>query len=476
MTADETEIGKDVGDLNLTKKMEESIRLSVLKSKREIEQMKLDPAEELMTDDSVLSRSIWAMRFAIFADAANSQVLAPNYAIIAWPGADPESFPSTSPLGFGAANYFIPLTATLGMTLSSYFVGSLSDKYGRKPFILLFLFAGSRAKFILRRAFWGFCAANFVNGVFAGSLPVALAYTSDVYSDKRLADAEKGNLITGGGLIAILFNSMGLFAPLWVSAGLSFFAGLVSLKWLIEPMKDDKSTSDSKFVANNQAEDEEIPKDVDKDDKSTSDSKIMDNNKPAEDEELPKDIDNKALAVVILGALVDNIGSAGLIPLALSPLLFDTYYGSFVEEGMEPIMSQTAFRWIFVLLALAVIPGALISPPLYDKVGTGASAVIANIFTGAVTVGLLQIALANPSQTTFVLYVVILYLFFPMTVISQLTTAPMLDRLSPIDKRGYVQGLNSVFMNIGSAIGKSLRRSCSFVLIIAYLAFANQLL
>lgn len=39
---------------------------------------------------------------------------------------------------------------------------------------------------------------------------------------------------------------------------------------------------------------------------------------------------------------------------------------------------------------------------------------------------------------------------FPFTVLSQLTTGPMLDVIAPKDKIGYVQGLNNSSMNFGS--------------------------
>lgn len=43
---------------------------------------------------------------------------------------------------------------------------------------------------------------------------------------------------------------------------------------------------------------------------------------------------------------------------------------------------------------------------------------------------------------------------FPFTVLSQLTTGPMLDSIAPEDKIGYVQGLNNASMNFGMAIGR----------------------
>lgn len=426
----------------------------MLMSKIESEVAKLDMADRLEMDPRVKRYALWAMRFGIFADAANARVLTPNYALLAWPGADPESFPSTAPLGFATANYFIPLASTLGILLSSAVVGKLSDKYGRKPFMLLFLFAGaggSIAKWLVRRSFWGFCAANFVNGIFAGTYPLALAYASDMFPrDKLQSDSEQSTVTavalvgaTGGGLIAIAFEFTGLFAPLWVSATLSACAGCVCWKWMVEPSKAEKG---------NPVEDAAADAD--------GDSKQPEEADPGEAfvaVDANETLDKRAMCNILLGSLTDNLGSAGIIPLAFAPLLFDVYYGSFIDEGLEPIMSQNAFRFIFVFITLAVIPGAIASPVLFARFGIGFSAVFANIITGGAIVALLQIATAtSPTSTTYGLFVGVLYLAFPLTVISQLTTAPMLERIAPPDKRGHVQSLNATFLNIGLAVGPLL--------------------
>ena len=58
------------------------------------------------------------------------------------------------------------------------------------------------------------------------------------------------------------------------------------------------------------------------------------------------------------------------------------------------------------------------------------------------------------SATTgmFALFVIVMYLGFPLTVVSQLSTGPMLDLIAPVDKIGYCQGLNNTVMNLGMAI------------------------
>jgi hypothetical protein len=40
---------------------------------------------------------------------------------------------------------------------------------------------------------------------------------------------------SGGGIIAILMQDSGLFAPLWVGAGLMFLSAIAISIWLIEP-------------------------------------------------------------------------------------------------------------------------------------------------------------------------------------------------------------------------------------------------
>lgn len=65
---------------------------------------------------------------------------------------------------------------------------------------------------------------------------------------------------------------------------------------------------------------------------------------------------------------------------------------------------------------------------------------------------LLYIALAPASNVTFGIFIALLYLCFPFTVISQLSTGPMLEATSPADKRGLAQGVNITVMNFGAAV------------------------
>jgi predicted MFS family arabinose efflux permease len=115
------------------------------------------------------------------------------------------------------------------------------------------------------------------------------------------------------------------------------------------------------------------------------------------------------------------------------------------------------YKWIYTLLGFAAVPAALASSTLYRKIGPAMSCVLANLVTGGVTVALLYIATIPPaSSSTFAVFVTILYAGFPITVVSQLTTGPMLDRIVPDHLRGLVQGLNITTLNFSFAVAPFL--------------------
>lgn len=392
-----------------------------------------------------LSTAVWALRFAVFADAVNSQILGPNYALMVLDEGHVDSFPTTAPFDFGGAYYFIPMCADIGTVISSLGFGYLSDKIGRKKCILACMYLGaigSILKFFAQHNFWLFCAANFFTGLFGGTLAVGMAYASDVFLEQKKVDAEIGTLVavsmigrTGGGVVAILMQDLGLFEPLWVTAGVSAIAGLAN-QFLFRDQTTKLRQRES--IIGSAVHLEAIDEDAD-----GTRTKSM-------------DLDKRALANVLLGELFDNLGSIGLVPICISPLMFNTFYSDFFAQGLDPVMSSTAYKWIYVLVAVIVVPGAALAPIAFQKIGPALSAVLANLFTGTVTIVLLWISKADATTATFAIFVAVLYVSFPMTVISQLSTGPMLDRISPEDQRGKIQGYNMAMMNLAGAIGPFL--------------------
>ena len=105
-----------------------------------------------------------------------------------------------------------------------------------------------------------------------------------------------------------------------------------------------------------------------------------------------------------------------------------------------------------VLVALVVIPSTVFTPAVFNAIGAAGGCVFGNIMTAVLIVILLVLGTGTADNAHLAGFVTAMYIGFPFTVVSQLSTGPMLDRIAPMDKRGYVQGLNSVVMNIGTAL------------------------
>ena len=105
-----------------------------------------------------------------------------------------------------------------------------------------------------------------------------------------------------------------------------------------------------------------------------------------------------------------------------------------------------------VLVSLMVIPSTVITPWVFKKIGAAGGCVFGNFMTGILPIALLQLGSQDPSTGYLAGFIAAMYMGFPFTVISQLSTGPMLDRIAPLEQRGYVQGLNTTVMNIGTAV------------------------
>ena len=66
----------------------------------------------------------------------------------------------------------------------------------------------------------------------------------------------------------------------------------------------------------------------------------------------------------------------------------------------------------------------------------------------------------KPSETSLNLFITVLYVIYPFSVLSQLTTGPMLDAIAPDDQKGLAQGINNAVMNFVMALTTTLNRRC----------------
>ncbi len=114
--------------------------------------------------------------------------------------------------------------------------GRLSDRWGRRPIILISLFGAALAHmaFAFGDTFWALFIARFFAGMFGGNISAAMAYIADITSDK---DRSKGMGLIGAafGLGFILGPALGGIAGQWGQAlgdappfGISFSAVIAS--------------------------------------------------------------------------------------------------------------------------------------------------------------------------------------------------------------------------------------------------------
>jgi len=97
---------------------------------------------------------------------------------------------------------------------------------------------------------------------------------------------------------------------------------------------------------------------------------------------------------------------------------------------------------------------AILSPILFKRIGAALSCVLANLVTAAVIVALLYIALMEPAdQASLALFASFLYIGFSLSVLSMISTSPMLDRIAPPEKKGFLQGINTAIYDFANAVG-----------------------
>ncbi|EJK69259.1 hypothetical protein THAOC_09493, partial [Thalassiosira oceanica] len=156
----------------------------------------------------------------------------------------------------------------------------------------------------------------------------------------------------------------GLFAPLLVGAGVTAVAAILNTFYLIEPRD---------IVASREAEQQR-----------EGDTSGVENDDDDGGLPVPEVMNKKVFGLIILGALGDNIAA-----------------------GKPIIMSEIAYKWISVLVALMVVPGTIVSPRVFNRLGLAGGC---------------------------------------------LSTGPMLEATSPPDKRGFSQGCNITVMNFGAAL------------------------
>lgn len=143
--------------------------------------------------------------------------------------------------------------------LASPILGLLSDRYGRKPILIISKLGTVIAYIVLAYAqtFWVFLLARLLDGFTGGNIAVARAYIADVTTEKNRA---KGmavigvsfglGFIFGPALGGIFYNlPQGQLISCFVAGGLSVLATLLTVLFLKEPESRKISKKQSESLA-----------------------------------------------------------------------------------------------------------------------------------------------------------------------------------------------------------------------------------
>ncbi len=149
---------------------------------------------------------------------------------------------------FGATPAVVGLVLganALAQLIGAPILGRLSDRYGRRPFLLLSL-ASTAASFVLlglARSLWMIFLSRVLDGILGGNISLAQAYITDVTSEK---DRAKGLGLIGaafglgfifGPAVGGTLSAGGNYAlPAFVAAALAFLNCFGAFLWLPESL------------------------------------------------------------------------------------------------------------------------------------------------------------------------------------------------------------------------------------------------
>ncbi|MBE0686828.1 MAG: MFS transporter [Anaerolineaceae bacterium] len=152
---------------------------------------------------------------------------------------------------FGASATIVGLLVAIyaaGQMISAPILGRLSDRYGRRPFLIISILGGAISFFILGLAsnLTMLFIARLVAGITAGNISIAQAYITDVTDVKNrsrglgLIGAAFGLGFIIGPALGGLLSQWGYAVPAFLAAGIATFNLLVVIIWLPESLTEER--------------------------------------------------------------------------------------------------------------------------------------------------------------------------------------------------------------------------------------------
>ena len=159
---------------------------------------------------------------------------------------------------FGVTEHTIGLLTaafSIAQFIATPILGSLSDKYGRKP-LLVFSLIGTAASFVLfglANSIFMLFAARILDGLTGGNISVAQAMVSDISSPKERAKnfgilgSAFGFGFVIGPAIGGLLSKFGMKVPFFFAAGIAVLGVLLTLFLLKETNKNKGKKEDGEY-------------------------------------------------------------------------------------------------------------------------------------------------------------------------------------------------------------------------------------
>ncbi len=153
---------------------------------------------------------------------------------------------------------FSTSTLTIGLLTSIFalfsfiagpILGSLSDKYGRRPILILSIFGTAIGWYVfaLAQSLWLLFLARAIDGATAGNISVAQSYLTDIAKDQKdrilklsLISTCIGIGFIAGPAIGGLLSEFSETLPFYVTAGIATINGLLAIFFLPESIREKK--------------------------------------------------------------------------------------------------------------------------------------------------------------------------------------------------------------------------------------------
>ncbi len=291
--------------------------------------------------------------------------------------------------------------------------GKLSDKYGRKP-ILIISQAGTGVSFLVL-AFspniFFILFSRILDGIFGGQIPVIRAYIADITTPSTRAQ-EMGKLMVGhtlgmivGPVIGGLLGAIDWRYPAFLASSLSIIAIIMTSKVLIESMPEQRRVDLRIMIENNKAN-------------STNKNKIF-----------SKEIIIRFIQVFLLFSITVLFNSSA------SLILFNRYGASTTMIGLLMTVAGT----------MAMFYGGLLMKPLIKKLGEKKVLLFASSL-------IIIVFLVFPYlYELWMIFILMIPFVFCMVFLPSLIQSNITKAVDP-NKQGLVSGMSTNVQSIAQII------------------------